>query len=54
VTLAALIALDCDMGQGYYFSKPLDAAGAQGLLRTGGHWRAPATLVRAPEVLLSI
>ena len=33
--LALLRALNCDLGQGYYFSKPLDAEGAEALLREG-------------------
>jgi len=33
-----LQALDCDIAQGYYFSKPLDADAAESLIVNGGSW----------------
>ena len=36
--LAQLQALECDFGQGYYFSKPLAADRAAALIAAGGHW----------------
>jgi diguanylate cyclase (GGDEF)-like protein/PAS domain S-box-containing protein len=35
---ASLAGLACEYGQGYYFSRPLDAARAAELLRDGAHW----------------
>ncbi len=40
--LATVLSQDCDFGQGYYFSRPLDAAGARELMRSGGDWAHPA------------
>ena len=40
--LAALLALDCDYGQGYYFSRPVEAAQAIRLVTEGGHWMRAA------------
>jgi diguanylate cyclase (GGDEF)-like protein/PAS domain S-box-containing protein len=37
--LAALHTIGCDYGQGYYFSKPQDAASAEALLATTQHWQ---------------
>jgi predicted signal transduction protein with EAL and GGDEF domain len=39
VHLAGLRAIGCPYGQGYYFSKPLDAAHAEALLATLQHWQ---------------
>jgi EAL domain-containing protein (putative c-di-GMP-specific phosphodiesterase class I) len=33
-----LSALDCEFGQGYYFSRPLDASGIRELLKTPGRF----------------
>ncbi|MBU0719080.1 MAG: EAL domain-containing protein, partial [Planctomycetes bacterium] len=38
--LATLLALNCDQGQGFYFSEPTIAAEATELLRSGGKWLA--------------
>src|ERR671917_527654 len=35
---ASLAGLACEYGQGYFFSRPLDADGAAALLRDGTHW----------------
>lgn len=40
--LAQLQALKCDFGQGYFFSKPVTAECAEGLIVAGGHWRMSA------------
>lgn len=40
--LAQLQALDCDLAQGYYFSKPVDDVTASHLLNTSGNWRRSA------------
>jgi diguanylate cyclase (GGDEF)-like protein len=40
--LARLMALNCDFAQGYYFSKPLDAKGAGGILESRPKWLKPA------------
>jgi EAL domain-containing protein (putative c-di-GMP-specific phosphodiesterase class I) len=37
-TLAGLIGLDCDLGQGFYFSRAVDAARAAELAVHGGGW----------------
>ncbi len=40
--LAQLLALDCDYGQGFYFSKPLDASGVEALMSGEPHWVRPS------------
>jgi diguanylate cyclase (GGDEF)-like protein len=40
--LARLMVLDCDFAQGYYFSKPLDAKSAGGILVSEPKWLKPA------------
>ena len=40
--LARLMALNCDFAQGYYFSKPLDAKRAGGILESQPKWLKPA------------
>lgn len=49
--LTQLTALKCEYGQGYLFSKPVDAAAAQELLRQRVHGRAKASyLVNEPTI----
>jgi EAL domain-containing protein (putative c-di-GMP-specific phosphodiesterase class I) len=38
--VSQLKSLGCEFGQGYYFSKPIDAAAIRSLLREPLHWRA--------------
>jgi len=45
--LASLLALDCDFGQGFYFSKPVDQQQAQKLILAGGKWLKPSSPVTA-------
>jgi EAL domain-containing protein (putative c-di-GMP-specific phosphodiesterase class I) len=40
--LASLLALDCDFGQGFYFSRPVDERQALKLVLSGGAWRTPS------------
>ncbi len=48
--LASLLALDCDYGQGFYFSEPLEAAAALKLILSGGSWlRSAAPVLSALE-----
>jgi len=41
--LAQIQSLDCDLGQGYYFSIPLDASAALPLLEADEHWHKSAS-----------
>lgn len=36
--LAPLLALDCEYGQGFFFSEPIDGEAALGIMATEGHW----------------
>ena len=47
--LATVLSQDCDFGQGYYFSRPLDAAGARALIRSGRDWTHPARLTQTQD-----
>ena len=40
--LAQIRALGCDYGQGYFFSKPLDAEAATAIVTSEQHWRMTA------------
>lgn len=39
--VSQLKSFGCEFGQGYFFSKPIDAAAMRSLLREPAHWRAP-------------
>ena len=39
--IARLRSMGCDFGQGYYFSRPVDRAGAARLLEGAQHWKPP-------------
>ena len=38
--VSQLKSLGCEFGQGYFFSKPIDAAAMRSLLRGPAHWMA--------------
>lgn len=46
--LAAIVALDCDFAQGYFFSKPVDAKAATALVAANPKW--PVREVRLPAM----
>jgi len=48
--LALLRALDCEMGQGFLFSRPVDATGAATLLTAGMPLREPVALSALPAM----
>jgi EAL domain-containing protein (putative c-di-GMP-specific phosphodiesterase class I) len=43
----AMLGMGCDEAQGYYFARPIDAAGMDAFLEGGAVW--DATDVRSPE-----
>jgi len=48
--LAQAIALDCDLGQGYLFTKPLDAREATELIRSNSRWCDLLKLIRKKDI----
>jgi len=48
--LALLRALDCEMGQGYLFSRPIDADAAAAMLTAGLPAREPVAVTRLPAI----